>query len=88
MPNIQRALSVADIIFTDLHHLASFHICYISVADMKMRPNSYMWQIFVTDILQIFHRTDMCICSISASLVILFIICTRVGYKNRKKNIE
>ena len=69
-------LAVADIILTDLHHLASFHICNISVADMEMRPNSYLLQIcgryFVTDILQIFHRTDMYICSISVSLVRVF----------------
>ena len=28
-----------------------------------------MWQIFVTAILQIFHRTDMYICTISVTLV-------------------
>ena len=43
------------------------------MADMEMRPNSYLLQIcrryFVTDILQIFHRTNMYICSISFSLV-------------------
>ena len=64
---------MSDIILTDLHHLALFHICYISVADMEMRPNSYLLEIcgryFVTDVLQIFHRNDMYICSISGSLV-------------------
>ena len=71
--NYSTHISVADIILTDLHHMALFHICSISATDMEMRPNSYLLQIrcryFVTDILQIFHRTDMYICSISVSLV-------------------
>ena len=54
--NYSTCISVADTILTDLHRPALFHICYISVADTKMRPNSYLLQICGRYLLQIFYR--------------------------------